>query len=57
MMLSSPASVEVTLSSDFISGFCGEDDQEHEDTISLMNLVKFDMAYMFAYSMRKASQN
>lgn len=45
--------VDVTLSSDFMTGFCGETEEEHADTISLIKLVGFDMAYMFAYSMRK----
>ena len=45
--------VDVALSSDFMTGFCGETEEEHNDTISLLNLVEFDMAYMFAYSMRK----
>ena len=45
--------VDVTLSSDFITGFCGETEEEHKDSLSLMEAVKFDMAYMFAYSMRK----
>lgn len=46
---------DVTLSSDFIAGFCGETEEEHQDTLSLMKTVQFDMAYMFAYSMRKVS--
>ena len=45
----------MTLSSDFITGFCGETEEEHQDTINLMEAVQFDMAYMFAYSMRKVS--
>lgn len=45
--------IDVTLSSDFMTGFCGETEEEHSDTISLMKLIEFDMAYMFAYSMRK----
>ncbi|PKA58307.1 CDK5RAP1-like protein [Apostasia shenzhenica] len=36
-----------------ISSFCGETEEEHEDTLSLMKAVGYDMAYMFAYSMRK----
>lgn len=44
---------EATISSDFMTGFCGESEEEHNETVSLMKLVKFDMAYMFAYSMRK----
>ena len=43
----------VALSSDFICGFCDETDQEFEDTLSLLDLVKYDMAYLFAYSMRE----
>ena len=43
----------MTISSDFMTGFCGESEEEHNDTVSLMKLVQFDMAYMFAYSMRK----
>lgn len=43
----------VGISSDFISGFCGETEDEHEDTISLLRQVQFDQAYMFAYSMRE----
>lgn len=43
---------DVALTSDFISGFCGETDEEHQDTLSLMEYVKYDQAFMFAYSMR-----
>lgn len=40
------------ISSDVIAGFCGETDEEHNETVSLMELVKFDMSYMFYYSER-----
>lgn len=40
------------ISTDIITGFCGETEQEYADTLSLMNEVKFDFAYMFAYSER-----
>ena len=43
----------MTLSSDFIVGFCGEQEEDHQQTLSLMTEVEYDMAYMFAYSMRK----
>lgn len=43
----------LTLSTDMIAGFCGETEQEHEDTMSLMREVEFELAYMFAYSERE----
>jgi tRNA A37 methylthiotransferase MiaB len=43
---------DVAISSDFISGFCGETEEEHKETLSLMEYVMFDQAFMFAYSMR-----
>ncbi len=41
------------LSSDFISGFCGETEEDHKETLSLLREVKYDQAFMFAYSMRE----
>jgi len=43
---------ECAISSDFITGFCGETEQDHQDTLSLMEWVGFDYAYMFKYSER-----
>ena len=40
------------ISTDSISGFCSESDEDHAETLSLMELVKYDFAYMFAYSER-----
>jgi tRNA-2-methylthio-N6-dimethylallyladenosine synthase len=43
---------DCAVSTDIISGFCGETDEEHKDTLSLMDIVAFDFAYMFKYSER-----
>ena len=43
---------DCAVSTDIISGFCAETDSEHEDTLSLMDIVAFDFAYMFKYSER-----
>lgn len=40
------------ISSDMIAGFCSETEEEHAETLSLMDKVKFDFAYMFFYSER-----
>jgi tRNA-2-methylthio-N6-dimethylallyladenosine synthase len=40
------------ISSDIITGFCSESDEEHSDTISLMEYAGFDYSYMFKYSER-----
>lgn len=40
------------ISSDMITGFCSETEDDHADTLTLMDLVKFDYAYMFHYSER-----
>jgi tRNA-2-methylthio-N6-dimethylallyladenosine synthase len=40
------------ISTDMISGFCTETEEEHQDSLSLMDYVHYDYAYMFAYSER-----
>ncbi|XP_071776048.2 mitochondrial tRNA methylthiotransferase CDK5RAP1 [Centroberyx gerrardi] len=43
----------VSLSSDFISGFCGETEDDHQQTLSLIREVGYNVGFLFAYSMRK----
>jgi tRNA-2-methylthio-N6-dimethylallyladenosine synthase len=40
------------ISSDMISGFCSETEGDHQETLSLMDEVKYDFSYMFYYSER-----
>ncbi|MDP3353543.1 MAG: tRNA (N6-isopentenyl adenosine(37)-C2)-methylthiotransferase MiaB [Flavobacteriaceae bacterium] len=41
-----------SISFDMIAGFCGEEEQDHQDTLSLMEYVKYDFGFMFEYSER-----
>lgn len=40
------------ISSDMIAGFCGEAEEDHQQTLTLMDEVKYDFSYMFFYSER-----
>ena len=42
----------VSFSTDLIAGFCGETEDQHRDTLSLMKKVRYDHAFMFKYSER-----
>lgn len=42
----------LSLSTDIIAGFCGETEAEHADTLSLLEAVRYDLAFMFQYSER-----
>jgi tRNA-2-methylthio-N6-dimethylallyladenosine synthase len=40
------------ISTDIITGFCSESEEEHQDTMDLMKWAEYDFSYMFAYSER-----
>ncbi len=43
---------DCAISSDIITGFCTETEEEHRDTLSMMEWVGYSMSYMFIYSER-----
>ncbi len=45
----------ILLSTDMIAGFCGETEEDFQDTVSLIKLVKYHQMFMFPYSLREVS--
>lgn len=43
---------DCAISSDIISGFCTETEEEHQDTLEMIEFAKYSMSYMFIYSER-----
>ncbi|NWI00161.1 CK5P1 protein, partial [Tichodroma muraria] len=46
----------LSLSSDFITGFCGETEEDHQQTVSLLREVRYNVGFLFAYSMRQKTR-
>ncbi len=44
---------QCALSTDIIAGFCTETEADHQQTLDVMRQVRYDGAYMFAYSVRE----
>jgi tRNA-2-methylthio-N6-dimethylallyladenosine synthase len=47
---------DCAISTDVIAGFCGETEQDHQDTLSLMKEVGYEYAFMFKYSIREGTK-
>ena len=43
---------DIALSTDILTGFSGETEDDHARTLDLMREIRFDSAFMFAYSER-----
>ena len=43
---------DCAISSDMITGFCTETEEEHQETLTIMEFAKYSMSYMFFYSER-----
>ncbi|MBL4635940.1 MAG: radical SAM protein, partial [Kofleriaceae bacterium] len=44
---------DIAFSTDILSGFGGESEEDHQQTLELMREIRFDSAFMFAYSERE----
>jgi len=48
-----PVCLDVSLSSDFIAGFCGETEADHQMTLDLIRRLNYSFVFCFPYSMRQ----
>ena len=46
----------IAFSSDFIAGFCTETEDDHRDTLDVINRVRYNFIYSFPYSMREKTK-
>ena len=44
-----------SVSTDIIAGFCNETEEDHQDTLSLIEFAQFDFAFMYKYSVREGT--
>lgn len=49
------AAPEIAISTDILTGFCGETEDDHRQTLALMEELRFDSAFMFLYSERSGT--
>lgn len=50
------ANPDIIISSDIIAGFPNETEEEHQDTLKLLDLAQFDFIYSYNYSARKGTK-
>jgi tRNA-2-methylthio-N6-dimethylallyladenosine synthase len=46
---------DITISTDIITGFCGETEEDHQQTIAMMRKADYYYSYMFKYSQREGT--
>lgn len=47
--------VDIRMSSDFIAGFCGETEDDHIDTMTLLDIARYHRTFHFPYSLREVN--
>lgn len=47
---------DVAFTTDIICGFCGETEQDHQDTLDLIKTVMYNFVFMFPFSLREVNR-